>query len=262
MKIKNIIITAFIALVLTSCGSEFGLANKFVIRSNKIQAAVYFPESAQVTLIQQEDGSYTKVLDSLNQDAFLDIMYLAYADEMNKYGVDVYIPEDADHVPVDSIHWLVVLSNMEIQGLFTDYVDRVFDFVDEYDYSFALNTVNVASWFDINDGEWLPTLFDEHNLMDDFDSHVTYNRTEGAQYQYDIKPIVNDDLYDYAVYLGKRYAAFTYDYMMNRYVALEMGTKNQFPRFKLRWDPHEKTFYFQEDGEGFVELIPENDQGS
>ena len=258
MKTKNIFIAAIIALVFSSCGSEFGLAKKFVVQSNKTQAAVYFPEAANVSLIQDEDGTYSHVLDSLNQDAFLDIMYLAYADEMGKYGVDVYIPEDADHVPVDSTHWLVILSNMEIQGLFTDYVDHLFDFIDEYDYSFSLNTVNVASWFDVNDGEWHPTLFDEHNLMDDFDSNVTFSRNQGAQYQYEIKPIANDDLYDYAVYLGKRYAAFTYNYMMNSYVASGMEAKSQSPRFKLRWDPYEESFYFQEEGEGFVELKAEN----
>ena len=258
MKVRNIILGIIAVVMLSSCGSEIGLANKFVAQSHQAQAAVYFPESAQVTLVQAEDGSYTSVLDSLNQDAFLDIMYLAYADEMNKYGVNVYIPEDADHVPVDSLHWLVILSNMEIQGLYTEYVDYLFDFTDEYNYTFALNTVNVASWFDINDGEWHPTLYDEHNLMDDFDSYVTRSRSEGMQYHYDIKTITNDGLYDYAVYLGKRYAAFTYGYMMNRYVEVKMGMKGQVPYFKLRWDPYEESFYFQQEGEEFIEIKSED----
>jgi hypothetical protein len=258
MKIRNIIIVVIAALVFSSCGSEFGLANKFVVQSHKAQAAVYFPESAQVTLIQNEEGSYSKVLDSLNQNAFLDIMYLAYADEMKTYGVDVYIPEDADNIPVDSTHWLVILSNMEIQGFYTEYVDHLFDFLDEYNYSFSLNTVNVASWFEVNDGEWHPVLFDEHNLMDDFESYVTNRRAQVAQYHYDIKPITNDDLYDYAVFLGKRYAGFTYDYMMNRYIEGAMKRKGGSPRFQLRWDPYDESFFFQEEGEGFIEVGTEN----
>lgn len=258
MKTRNTLIGVIIALLFTSCGSEIKLANQFIVQSRQTQAAVYFPESAQVTLIQAEDGSYTNVLDSLNQDVFLDMMYLAYADEMNRYDVNVYIPDDPDHVPVDSTHWLVILSNMEIQGLFTDYVDQLFDFIDEYEYSFSLNTVNVASWFDINDGEWHPTLFDEHNLVDDFDSYVTQNGVDVAQYHYDIKKITNADLYNYAVYLGKRYAAFTYDYMMNRYIGEELKKKNEKARFQLRWDPNEKSLYFQQEGEGFIELGTEN----
>ena len=254
MKVKNIIIGIVIAITLSSCGSEFKLANQFVGQSRNMQVAVYFPEEAKVTLIQDNDGTYTQVLDSLNQDMFLDIMYSAYADELGRYQVNVYIPDDPDFVQVDSTHWLVLLSQVEIQGLFTEYVDELFDFIDEYAYNFSLNTVNVASWFDVNDGEWHPTLFDEYNLTDAFSSHVTYSRQEGTQYHYDITPLQLKDVYDFAVFLGKRYAAFTYDYMMNRYVETGMVAKQQLPRFKLRWDPYEKLFSFQQEGEGFIEV--------
>ena len=258
MKIKHIIIGTFIALMLTGCGSEFKLASKFVSQSNDMHVAVYFPEEAKVTLVQDTDGTYTHVLDSLNQDMFLDIMYAAYADELGRYQLNVYIPDDPDAVQVDSTHWLVLLSQVEIQGLFTDYVDELYDFVDVYTYTYPLNTVNVASWFDVNDGEWRPTLFDEYNLTDDFDSHVSYSRQEGTQYHYNITPLKLKDVYDFAVFLGKRYAAFTYDYMMNRYVEVGMGAKSLAPRFKLRWDPYEGSFYFQQEDEGFIELKVEN----
>lgn len=257
MKTKSIIIGIVAMMVMAGCGSEFKLANRFIERSRQTQAAVYFPESAQVTLIQDDDGTYSEVLDSLNQNVFLDIVYLAYADEMKAYGVNVYVPEDPDHVPVDSTHWLVILSNMEIQGLFTDYVDYLFDFNNEYSYSFKLNTVNVAAWFDINDGTWRPTLYDEHNLMDDFHSRVTDGLTQNTQYHYEINTILADDVYNYAVYLGKRYATFTYDYIMNCYIGDEMKRENDTARFKLRWDPYEESLFFHTEEEGFIELKPE-----
>lgn len=258
MKIKNIIIAVLAALTFASCGSEFRLANQFVKHSDNMNLAVYFPEEALVTLVQDTDGTYTKVLDSLNQDLFLDVMYAAYADELGRYKVNVYIPEDPDAVQVDSTHWLALLSKVEIQGLFTEYVDELFDFIDEYAYSFTLNTVNVASWFDLNDGEWQPTLFDEYNLTDDFSSHVSYSRKNGTQYHYNITPINTEAVYDFAVFLGKRYAVFTYDYMMNRFVEQEMGTKNQVPRFKLHWDPYKGSLFFRQEDEGFIELGGDN----
>jgi hypothetical protein len=254
MKIKHFIIGVILAMTLASCGTEFKLAKSFVDRSKDARVAVYFPEAVKVTLIQDKDGDYTQVLDSVNQNMFLDIMYAAYADALRHYGLDVYIPEDQDHVQVDSTHWLVILSNMEIQGLYTDYVDHLFDFTDEYDYTFALNTVNVASWFDINDGEWHPTLFDEHNLRDDFDSYVTHGWEQGTQYHYNITPLKTGDVYNYAVYLGKRYAEYTYDYMMNRYVVSEMAKNGKMARFKLRWDPDAKAYYFLPEEEEFIEL--------
>ena len=233
------------------------MAKQFVGQSQQIKAAVYFPEAAKVTLIQSEEGEYTNVLDSLNQDAFLDIMYAAYAEAMGKYGVEVYIPENQDEVPVDSIEWLVVLSQMEIQGLFTPYVDYFFDLIDEYNYSYSLNTVNVASWFDVNDGEWHPTLFCEHNLMDGFESKITHDWRNGFQYHSEITKITLDDVYNFAVYLGRLYADYTYNDMMNRYISDQMGKKGAVPRYKLRWDPQTKQLYLQEVEEGFVELNSE-----
>lgn len=258
MKAKNIIISMLVAFVLTSCGSEVWLANRFVVESQKARVAVYFPEEAQVTFIEDSDGSYSRVLDSVDQNQFLDIMYEAYAEGLRSYGLDVYVPEDPENIQVDSLHWLVILSNVEMQGKYTEYVDHLFDFIDNYDYTFTLNTVNVASWFEVNAGEWLPTLYDEYNLCDDFDSYVTRSRENGTQYHYNITPLKAKDVYDFAVYMGKRHAAFTYDYMMNRYISSEMRLKNTEPRFKLRWDPNESTYYFQLEGDGFIELKTEN----
>ena len=257
MNIRNCIIGLLLAVLLSSCGTEIKLASKFV-GSAKPRAAVYFPEEAQVTYIPDADGNYPNMLDSLDQNAFLDIMYAAYAKEMKVYGVEVYIPEDQDNVPVDSLNWLVVLSKVEIQGLYTDYVDRLFNFFDDYEYTVSLNTVNVAAWFDCNDGQWLPTQFDEYNLMEDFDSYLTKVDADKMEYHYDITPLKMKDIYDYAVFLGKRYAGFTYNYMMNRYIESEMGKNQKTPRFKLRWDPSEDGLFFMEPEEGFLELKTEN----
>ena len=245
------------AVTFASCGSEFKLAKSFAEQSQRTRVAVYFPETVQVTLIQDKEGNYTKVLDSVNQNMFLDIMYASYADALRQQGLDVYIPDDQDHIQVDSTHWLVILSKMEIQGLYTEYVDHLFDFLNEYNYPFALNTVNVASWFDINDGEWHPTLFDEHNLKDDFSSYVTRSRENGTQYHYNITPLKADDVYNYAVYLGKRYAEFTYDYMMNRYIESDLAKKSLYPRFKIHWNPGEKTYEYLLEDEEFIELKAE-----
>ena len=254
MRIKSIIIVALAAVLLTSCGSEFKLAKSFTSNAQQTRVAVYFPETVQVTMIPDGEGNYSNALDSVNQNMFLDIMYAAYADGLRHYGMDVYIPEDQDDIQVDSTHWLVILSKMEIQGLYTDYVDYLFDFISEYEYTFPLNTVNVASWFDINDGEWHSTLYDEHNLMDNFDSFITHSRETGTQYHYNITPLKAEDVYNYAVYLGMRYAEFTYDYMMNCYIGSSLEKRNAMPRFKLHWDSKENTYYFMTEDDGFIEL--------
>lgn len=255
-EIKIIILFVAVAFMMafSSCSTELKLASRFVRECPQVKAAVYFPEEAQVTLVQGEDGTYSHVLDSLDQNAFLDIMYAAYAGELGRYGVEVVIPEHADAVTTDSTYWMVLLSKVEIQGLFTPYVDYLFDLTGEYEFPFSLNTVNVASWFDINDGEWHPTQYYEYNLREDFSSYVSKGGKEGPQYHFDITPLKIADVYDFAVFLGKRNAANTHSYMMNRYITREMAKTGSEPRFKICWDPEEETFYLQEKEEGFVEV--------
>ncbi len=240
-------------MFLAGCSTEVRLANRFLSQSRGTMAAVYFPETAQVTLLQDDEGDYSKILDSISQNMFLDILYASYADELGRYGVEVYIPDDPDHVEVDSTHWMVIVSKVEMQGLYTEYVDNLFDYLDEYNYSFMLNTVNVAAWFDINDGDWHPTMYDEHNLTDGFKSYVTRNN-EGSQYHYEIDVLNTDDVYSYAVFLGKRYAGFTYNYMMNHYIGDEMKKKGNVARYKLNWDPYNDVVDFQEEDAGFIGL--------
>ena len=242
-------------LLLSSCQTELKLAKKYRTERPYIEAAVYFPERAEVkTEYSTQYGKKTEVLDNFSQDLFLDVMYNAYAKAMDDYGIEVYVPEDADNVQVDSIHWLVMLSRMEISGRITEYEDYLFSETDEFSYKHPLNTVNVASWFEINDGDWKPVLFCEHNLMDGFDSEADYSFwARKIDYNYTIDTLKVEDVYNYAVYLGKLYAGYTYDYMMNSYVEAELKKKGYSYQLLLRYDPYKKQLRYA-DEDGFIEI--------
>ena len=258
MKKTFLFIGLLCALLLSSCQTDLKLAKKYLSEYSNIEAAVYFPERAEVKVeYNTQLGKKTEVLNGFSQDLFLDVMYNVYAETMGKYGVEVYVPEDIDNVPVDSTHWLVMLSRMEISGRITEYEDYLFSDTDEYSYKHSLNTVNVASWFEINDSVWLPVLYCEHNLMDGFDSKTDYSFWKGKlDYNYTIDTLELKDVYNYAVYLGKLYAGYTYDYMMNRYVGAELKKQNldYWNQDKLRYDPYKKQLRYAIEGDGFVEL--------
>ena len=242
-------------LTFSSCRTDLKLAKAFVAERTGIQAAVYFPEKAEVKTEYSGTYGQTEVLNGFIQDLFLDIMYNAYAEAMGAYDVTVYVPEDVDNVQVDSVHWLVVLSRVEVSGRITEYEDYLFSDNEELSYKHPLNTVNVASWFEINDGEWKPALFCEHNLIDGFDSQTDYNFwTTKLDYNYSIDTLQLNDVYNYAVYLGRLYAGYTYDYMMNDYVGAGMKKRNidYWNRFLLRYDPYKKQLQYAEEGDGFV----------
>lgn len=254
MKKYSFVIGSLLALLLSSCQTERKFAKAFVEKQANTQVAVYFPEQAEVKVeYNTQYGQKTEVLNGFNQDLFLDVMYNSYAEEMEHYGLDVYVPKDINQVPVDSTHWLVMLSRMEISGRITEYEDYFFSDTDEYSYKYPLNTVNVASWFEINDGEWKPVLFCEHNLMDGFDSEADYSMwTNTIDYNYTIDTLQLEDIYNYAVYLGKLYAGYTYDYMMNSYVGEEFKKRDYAYQIMLRYDPYKKQLRYAEEDDGFV----------
>ena len=258
LHLKNYAVFIILGLLLSSCHIDLKLAKRYVAERNNIQAAVFFPEQAEVKVeYNPQLGRQTEVLNDFDQDLFLDVMYNAYAEEMAHYGVEFYVPEDIENIPVDSTHWLVLLSRVEISGRITEYDDYLFSEIDEFSYKYPLNTVNVASWFEINDGEWLPVLFCEHNLMDGFDSETDYSFwSDRLDYNFTIDTLKLEDVYNYAVYLGRLYAGYTYDYMMNRYVGEEMKRQNldYWNRYMLRYDPYKKQLRYAEEGDGFIEL--------
>ena len=249
-------VAGVLALLLTGCNTELKLAKRYVAEHPYIEAAVYFPESATVKVeYSTQYGMKTGVLDGFSQDLFLDVMYGAYADAMGDYGILVYVPENVDSVPVDSTHWLVMLSQMEISGRITQYEDFLFSETEELSYKHPLNTVNVASWFEVNDGDWRPVLFCEHNLMDGFESKADLSFwSDKIDYQYTIDTLDLEDVYNYAVYLGKLYAGYTYDYMMNSYVGAELKKQGYAYQIMLRYDPYKKQLRYAEEDEGFVEI--------
>ena len=257
-QLKNYAVFVILGLLLSSCHTDLKLAKRYVAERNNIQAAVFFPEQAEVNVeYNTQLARQTEVLNDFDQDLFLDVMYNAYAEEMAHYGVEFYVPEDIENIPVDSTHWLVLLSRVEISGRITEYDDYLFSEIDEFSYKYPLNTVNVASWFEINDSEWLPVLFCEHNLMDGFDSETDYSFwSDRLDYNFTIDTLKLEDVYNYAVYLGRLYAGYTYDYMMNRYVDEEMKRQNldYWNRYMLRYDPYKKQLRYAEEGDGFIEV--------
>jgi len=256
MKKSLLFIGLLLALLLSGCQAELKLAKNFVAENTDIRVAVYFPEKAEVKV--EYNAKYdrqTDVLQGFSYDLFLDVMYQAYADGLRDYRFDVYVPENADNVQVDSENWLVMLSRMEISGRITEYEDYLFSDTDEYSYKFPLNTVNVASWFEISDGEWKPVLFCEHNLIDGFDSKTDYSFwANSIDYSYTIDTLKLEDVYNYAVYLGKLYAGYTYDYMMNSYVGAEMKKMQYSQQLLLRYDPYKKKLRYADEGDGFIEM--------
>lgn len=250
---RRLVSYLFLFLTLSSCSIETRLAKRFIQQSENADIAVYFPETALLTDARHIDSVYTApLIDSLNADLFLDVMYNAYSEELQKYKLNIYYPDDPDDIQVDSLHWLALLTKVDIQESTVEYMDYGYGPRD-YRYYYPLKCINVASWFDFNSGEWSNTQFHELNLTDGFSSEASY-RHGVFNYTHQIDTLHIDKVYNFAVFLGKLYASYTYDYFMNRYIADELLKKNMKNSTLLHYDLEKKELYYRNEGEGFYDL--------
>lgn len=253
---RSLFLIVSLLLFFTSCNTELKLAKRFVEENQQIPVAVLFPETAEVKLEYNHQYGQTSVLDGFSQDLFLDVIYNSYAEGLRDFGLDVYVPENLDSISIDSTHWYVLLSQMEITGRITEYEDYLFSETDNYSYKYPLNTVNVAAWFDVNNGEWLPVMFCENNLIDKFSSRKDYNAwTAKMDYDHLIDTLELGDVYDFGAYLGKQYASYTYNCLMKKFVETEMAKAyNLIPSMYVKYDPYRKKFYYDTSDDWFIEV--------
>ena len=91
--------------------------------------------------------------------------------------------------------------------------------------------------------------------MDGFDSKTDYSFwTQKIDYSYTIDTLELKDVYNYAVYLGKLYAGYTYDYMLNSYIGKEFKKKGYTYQLLLRYDPYLKQLRYADEGDQFIEI--------
>ncbi|MCQ2321189.1 MAG: hypothetical protein MJZ91_07660 [Bacteroidales bacterium] len=258
MKRILVFVLAVLSMSFSSCSIEKRYAKSFIEQSKGANVAVYFPETAKVTnSLNVELNRYSEVLEGFNQNVFLDIMYAAYAETLRDYDLNVYIPDNPDNIPVDSVNWLVMLTQVEITGKIVEYDDYMFYNWEENYYKHNLNGVNVASWFDMNNGKWLPVQFAEHNLIDGFKSKADAGFSQSMNYTYTIDTLSTTDLYNYAAYLGKLYAGYTFDCFMNHYIVEEAKKDYDMePALYMRYDPYRKMYIYlyYDETDKFVEI--------
>ncbi len=252
---KQIILFLSVAILLASCGTELRLAKQFVGQSNNAHIAIYFPETASISDARRLDTTCSPpLLDSLNSDVFLDVMYSAYSEELQKYKVKIYIPENPDDIQVDSLHWIALLTQVDITENTIEYMDYGYG-PRNYRYFYPLKCINVASWFDFNNGEWSSTQFHELNLTDNFSSEASYAHGR-LNYTHNIDTLQIDKVYDFAVFLGKLYASYTFDHFMNEHINAQM--KGRKPNGRLHYDPIEDKYYYYAKDDGFYSLGNDN----
>lgn len=256
---KYILILSAVILLLLSCSQQHGIARRFVKNNRNTVVALYLPERLEKRNLRNdsipaelaEESLQTqieylekkvKVIDKINDDKFLDIIYLTMKETLKDYGLTVEYWGDSIAQP-DSTHWVIEIPRIEVTEVcepqrFCDWI-----YENRYCLDVPVDLVNVATWFSLSNDTTATMTFTEQNYFNDTDVSfdIDYQNSKIVSKTY-CDTIDIDGFYSFANILGKLYAGYCYDFLMNKYIdnhkVEPIDTINRY-----RYDPYERYFY-------------------
>lgn len=274
------ILAAVVLMLMTSaCSVERKMAQQFVKLPEKPAVMVLMPQYILLTnerydkdeldltgLDQFQTDSVlranTVLLKDVNDTLLLRMFETAYLTTLRKFPIEVYEESNfASFYQRDSLSWVVNVAQMELQEFIKNAEDIATLYGMSYSYTVPINAVNLAAWFEFSkvnagEGSKAQVMFGDNNLYDQLNGQFAYDYITGdVGYRYEIDSLSATDVYDFAAFMGRLFAGYTYDYLMNSYVKDHGGSQNANPAY-FRYDPFRKQLYItQED-----KFIPLDDQ--
>lgn len=261
---KIIVISAILFFTIISCSPEKKLAMEFVTQANtknilvltpdylyKTNLKTYLMDSLGIADNESKDSLlllHSKFLYELNDSLFLANYVLGYTKELRRFGIRVFEQDETEQfLGVDSNSYQVNIAQIELEETLYTFRDEEMIYDTYFYHDHNLNTVYVNSWFEINN-------FDENNLKQHlyFASDMITDIADGAfdydifsnkvRYLYNIDSLKIEVLYDFAYRLGKEYADYTFDLLLNEELNKNIDTDMRSERY-WRYYPINHIFY-------------------
>ena len=255
---RNILLLVLGTMLLLSCSGPQSVARRFVKNNRKTVVALYLPgrlekrnlrndsipenladSSLQIQIAYLE--KQVKVIDKVNDDKFLDIIYLTMKETLKDYGLKVEYWEDEDMLP-DSTHWVIEIPRIEVTEVcdpqqFCGWIDY-----NKYCMDVPVDLVNVAVWFNLANDTVSTMTFTEQNFFNDTEVRFDLDSRNNVVAKISCDTIDIDGFYKFATILGRLYAGYCYDFMLNKYIdnhtVEAIDTINRY-----RYNPYDRYFY-------------------
>lgn len=259
MKNKIWILISALILLFCACSEQHSIARRFVKSNKNTVVALYMPERVikrnlrndslpdnyadsslqkQIAYLEKQ----VKVIDKINNDKLLDIIYLSMRSALKDYGLTVEYWEDEGAKP-DSTHWVIEIPRIEITEVCEPQQFCGWVYESKYCMDVPVDLVNVAVWFDLANDTTFTMTFTEQNYFNNtdvlFDIDYQTNKIVARTY---CDTINIDGFYRFVNLLGKLYAGYCYDFLLNKYIDNQKD-ENVDTIYRLRYDPYERYFY-------------------
>lgn len=254
----------FLVFTIVSCSPEKKLAIEFASNTNaknvlvltpdhvfKSNLKTYLIDSLGITNHENKDSillNHSKYLSDLNDSLFLANYILGFSKALNKYGFKVFNQNEVEKfLMLDSNTYQVNIAQIELEETIYTFRDEMEIYDKYYYHDHNLNAVYINSWFEIN-------TFDEENTNQKvyFTTDMITDIPEGSfdydifsgkvRYLYNIDSLEQKVLYELAYRLGKEYAGYTFDFLLNKELneEIEPGARS---KNYWRYDPVNHYFY-------------------
>lgn len=188
------------------------------------------------------------ILQFVNDSLFISNYVYGFKKELAVFGVKVYSEDQiGSFLEIDSNAIMVNLAQVELEEVLYPWEDESQIYDTKYTYSHLLNAVYINSWIEIGK-------YDQANGQQQvyFASDVTTDMVDGEfnydifsqniQYMYNYDSLTVSQLYNYAYVLGRTYAGYTFDLMLNTYLDAKLLNGSRSDKY-WRYDPIKHVFF-------------------
>ncbi len=237
---RILLTTVLISGFFMACSPEKKLAKEFVYAPHKRYALVIPPDflykyNRKEWLLDSIKGNFTdeqkdsilwelsRLVKNIDDSVYILKFIRGFDYQLADYGFNVYSLSYMDaFMKYDSNAYIINIPQIELEETVYPYKDEtIFDGY-TYFHQHYLNALDVSTWFEINavnDTSQNKVLYANDIMTDELKSSFEYDQiTDQVKYFYQIDTLDVNDVYQLAVILGKRYAQYTYDYLLNQYI--------------------------------------------
>lgn len=257
------IITILLSVVLlSSCYPEYKLAKSYIDseQDNSIMILpidYLFKSNLNVVELGDTTGlteweidsamvANSSILKEISDSVFLETFINSLIMEFEKLGFDVYTENYIDSfLFFQTPAYIFNIAQLELEEHEFEFQDSELIRGTEYYKKLQLNAITINSWLEISalnsDDEGRELFFADETIADIVDGYFGQNLISGdVKYNYRIIEMDAEIVYRYGEMLGRRYAGYTYDYLMNEYIKQNFPSNKKL-RFYMHYNRENKT---------------------
>jgi len=247
------IIIILVSQLLFSCFHEKKIAKEFLKKKDYGSILVLSPKILYMSNLKIDEIKNAENLDQYVLDSLLyyNSKYLQYIsdsvfvenyinnmlEEFQNLGFETYTEEYFDvFLSLQTPSYILNISQLELEEYMQEITDE--DYFNGFSYHINknVNTVGIYSWLEfseVNSSEdRKEVLFADYEISDELSGYFRESfLSSEVKYEYIIDSLSVMDIYEHSSYLGRLYAQYLFDYLMNKEIEKQYNVQSTPPMY-------------------------------